>query len=62
MGNKLCVGLVGAVAGGYLLRRQGLRWGATDEEVRRHHPRRTSRHSLFHGTPEGDRQGSGIVL
>ena len=33
MGNKLCVGLVGAVAGGYLLRRQGLRWGATDEEV-----------------------------
>ena len=24
MGNKLCVGLVGAVAGGYLLRRQVL--------------------------------------
>jgi hypothetical protein len=33
VGNKLCVGLVGAVTGGYLLRRQGLRWGATDEEV-----------------------------
>ena len=33
MGNKLCVGLVAAVVGGYLLRRQGLRWGATDEEV-----------------------------
>ena len=33
MGNKLCVGLVAAVAGGYLLRREGLRWGATDEEV-----------------------------
>jgi hypothetical protein len=27
------VGLVAAVAGGYFLRRQGLRWGATDEEV-----------------------------
>jgi hypothetical protein len=33
VGNKLCVGLVAAVVGGYLLRRQGLRWGATDEEV-----------------------------
>jgi hypothetical protein len=27
------VGLVAALASGYLLRRQGLRWGATDEEV-----------------------------
>jgi hypothetical protein len=36
VGNKLCVGLVAAMAGGYLLRRQGLRWGATDEEV--HNP------------------------
>jgi len=27
------VGFVAAVVGGYLLRRQGLRWGATDEEV-----------------------------
>jgi hypothetical protein len=33
VGNKLCMGLVAAVAGGYLLRRQGLRWGATAEEV-----------------------------
>src|SRR5215216_2996389 len=33
MSNRLCVGLVAAVAGGYLLRREGLRWGATDEEV-----------------------------
>jgi hypothetical protein len=33
VGNKLCVGLVAAMAGGCLLRRQGLRWGATDEEV-----------------------------
>jgi hypothetical protein len=31
MGNKLCAGLLAAVAGGHLLRRQGLRWGATDE-------------------------------
>lgn len=29
----LCAGLLAAMAGGYLLRRQGLRWGATDEEV-----------------------------
>ncbi|MBD0328073.1 MAG: hypothetical protein ICV68_16735, partial [Pyrinomonadaceae bacterium] len=33
MGNKVCAGLLAAMAGGYLLRRQGLRWGATDEEV-----------------------------
>jgi hypothetical protein len=31
--NKVCAGLIAAVVGGYLLRRQGLRWGATDEEV-----------------------------
>jgi len=31
--DKLCVGLLAAMAGGYLLRRQGTRWGATDEEV-----------------------------
>jgi proline iminopeptidase len=31
--NKLCAGLLAAMAGGYLLRRQGLRWGATDAEV-----------------------------
>ena len=33
MQNKVCTGLIAAVVGGYLLRRQGLRWGATDEEV-----------------------------
>jgi hypothetical protein len=33
VGNKLCMVLVAAVAGWYLLRRQGLRWGATAEEV-----------------------------
>ena len=33
MQNKVCAGLIATVAGGYLLRRQGLRWGATDEEV-----------------------------
>jgi hypothetical protein len=33
MQNKLCVGLLATVVGGYLLRRQGLRWGATDQEV-----------------------------
>lgn len=33
MRNKACAALVAAMAGGYLLRRQGLRWGATDEEV-----------------------------
>src|SRR5829696_7732519 len=31
--NKLCAGLLAAMAGGYLLRRQGLRWGATDAEI-----------------------------
>ena len=33
MKNRLCAGLLVAMAGGYLLRRAGLRWGATDEEV-----------------------------
>jgi hypothetical protein len=33
MKNKVCAGLVATVVGGYLLRRQGMRWGATDEEV-----------------------------
>jgi hypothetical protein len=33
MQNKLCVGLLATVVGGYLLRRKGLRWGATDQEV-----------------------------
>ena len=33
MGSKLCLGLLSAMAGGYLLRRQGVRWGSTDEEV-----------------------------
>jgi hypothetical protein len=33
MTNKVCAGLLAAIAGVYFLRRQGLRWGATDEEV-----------------------------
>jgi hypothetical protein len=33
MGNRFCTILLAAIAGAYLLRRQGLRWGATDEEV-----------------------------
>jgi hypothetical protein len=33
MQNKVCAVLIATVVGGYLLRRQGLRWGATDEEV-----------------------------
>ena len=33
MRNKVCAGVLAAMAGGYVLRRQGLRWGATDEEV-----------------------------
>lgn len=35
MKNKLCVGLVAAASAGYLLRRLGRRWGATEEEVYR---------------------------
>jgi len=33
MRNKVCAGLLASLVGGYLLRREGLRWGATDEEV-----------------------------
>jgi hypothetical protein len=33
MRNKLYAGLLATVVGGYVLRRAGLRWGATDEEV-----------------------------
>jgi hypothetical protein len=33
MTNRLCAALLAAVGGGHLLRRAGLRWGATDEEV-----------------------------
>ena len=33
MQNKVCAGLIATVVSGYLLRREGLRWGATDEEV-----------------------------
>jgi hypothetical protein len=33
MSNKVWAGLLATMLGGYLLRRQGLRWGATDEEV-----------------------------
>jgi hypothetical protein len=33
MRNKVWAGLLATMVGGYLLRRQGLRWGATDEEV-----------------------------
>ena len=38
MRNKVCAGVLAAMAGGYLLRRQGLRWGATDEEVHKSLP------------------------
>ena len=38
VGNRLCAGLLAAMAGGYLLRRQGMRWGATDEEVHKSLP------------------------
>jgi hypothetical protein len=31
--NEICVGLLATMVGGYVLRRQGLRWGATEEEV-----------------------------
>lgn len=33
MRNKLYVGLLTVLIGGFLLRRQAIRWGATDEEV-----------------------------
>ena len=33
MSNKASAGLLATMLGGYLLRRQSLRWGATDEEV-----------------------------
>jgi hypothetical protein len=33
MKNKLCLGLLAAATGAYLLRRLGMRWGATDDEV-----------------------------
>ena len=35
MNNKLCLGLLAGVSGAYLLRRLGMRWGATDDEVHR---------------------------
>jgi hypothetical protein len=35
MNNKLCLGLMAAGSGAYLLRRLGMRWGATDDEVYR---------------------------
>lgn len=38
MRNKACAGLLATMVGGYLLRRQGLRWGATDEEVHKSLP------------------------
>jgi hypothetical protein len=33
LGNEVCVGLLATMVGGYVLRHQGLRWGATEEEV-----------------------------
>jgi hypothetical protein len=33
MRNKLYAGLLVTLVGGYVLRRAGLRWGTTDEEV-----------------------------
>ena len=38
MRNKLCVGLLAAASAAYLLRRQGKRWGATEDEVHRSLP------------------------
>jgi hypothetical protein len=35
MKNTLCLGLVAGASGAYLLRRLGMRWGATDDEVYR---------------------------
>jgi hypothetical protein len=35
MKNKLCIGLLAAASGAYLVHRLGLRWGATDAEVHR---------------------------
>ena len=35
MKNKLGLGLLAGVSGAYLLRRLGMRWGATDDEVHR---------------------------
>ena len=35
MKNKLFIGLLAGVSGAYLLRRLGMRWGATDDEVHR---------------------------
>jgi hypothetical protein len=54
MRNKLCAGLLVTMAGGYLLRRQGMRWGATDEEVHKPlagdevvpHPRLETTHTV----------------
>ena len=62
MGNKLCVGLVAAMAGGYLLRRQGLRWGATDEDVHKPlpgdevvpHPMLETTHTVTIEAPAGE--------
>ena len=62
MGNKLCVGLVAAMAGGYLLRRQGLRWGATGEEVHKPlpgdevvaHPMLETTHTVTIEAPAGE--------
>jgi hypothetical protein len=38
MKHKLCLGLLAAASGAYLLRRLGMRWGATDAEVHRAFP------------------------
>ena len=38
MKNKLCLGLLAVGSGAYLLRRLGMRWGATDDEVHRSLP------------------------
>ncbi len=38
MKNKLCLGLLAVASGAYMLRRSGMRWGATDDEVHRSLP------------------------
>jgi proline iminopeptidase len=59
MSSRLCMPLLAAVAGGYLLRRQAFRWGATDDEVHEPlpgdevvtHPMLETTHAVTIGAP-----------
>ena len=62
MRNTACVGLLGLLVGGFLLRREGLRWGVTDEELRKPlpgdgvvpHPMLETSHAVtIQASPEG---------